>query len=283
MDTRLPGMNHAPLYAHIHPTGWGNEEQRNTRGPAGRRTHLYAWPLLREGRWSRRAGRVAVHAPSRVPHARNAAPLADSHMGQEDKPRTFKEICAVARDTNTREIGRCFKFILKGLESAHGTIQNEMNQVCPVTSCHLATQPLSELPRPHSSPPHRCPMTARAQAGGPAPAVLFHSGTTQRHHPRRRAGGGAIPGSSRGAFFDTRYDYEARLCMRVVMWSPRIRDHVLTGLLYWQVASHSHKSQNSVAAAGIYLMTYTLPEEAKAEINLKAISQVCVVRSTVQR
>lgn len=32
---------------------------------------------------------------------------------QEDKPRTFKEICAVARDTNTREIGRCFKFILK--------------------------------------------------------------------------------------------------------------------------------------------------------------------------
>jgi transcription initiation factor TFIIB len=44
---------------------------------------------------------------------------------QEDRPRTFKEICSVARDTNTREIGRCFNFILKALNEK---LQNELNK-----------------------------------------------------------------------------------------------------------------------------------------------------------
>ncbi|GBG85311.1 hypothetical protein CBR_g39879 [Chara braunii] len=39
---------------------------------------------------------------------------------QEDRPRTFKEICAVARDASKKEIGRCYKFIVRQLEEEIG-------------------------------------------------------------------------------------------------------------------------------------------------------------------
>jgi hypothetical protein len=35
-------------------------------------------------------------------------------------PRTFKEICAVVTDTNKKEIGRCYKAIIKELETNVG-------------------------------------------------------------------------------------------------------------------------------------------------------------------
>lgn len=92
----------------------------------------------------------------------------------------------MARDTNTREIGRCFKFILKGLESAHGTIQNEMNQ--------------------HALKPG---------------------------------------------------DLLRRYCSTLALPNDVIRAivHAVEKFLEMrEVASYSHKSQNSVAAAGIYLV-----------------------------
>jgi hypothetical protein len=38
----------------------------------------------------------------------------------ENMPRTFKEICAVVQDTNKKEIGRCYKAIIKELETNVG-------------------------------------------------------------------------------------------------------------------------------------------------------------------
>mmetsp|Transcript_45021 Transcript_45021/g.86054 ORF Transcript_45021/g.86054 Transcript_45021/m.86054 type:complete len:334 (-) Transcript_45021:175-1176(-) len=127
---------------------------------------------------------------------------------QEDKPRTFKEICAVARDTNTREIGRCFKFILKGLEA---TMQNEMNQ-----------------------------------------------------HMLR-------PG-----------DLLRRYCSTLALPNDAIRAVVMAVEKFLDLraaTSSSHKSQNSVAAAGIFLITYALKEKP----DLRMISQVAGVAEATIR
>lgn len=101
----------------------------------------------------------------------------------------------MARDTNTREIGRCFKFILKGLESAHGTIQNEMNQ--------------------HALKPG---------------------------------------------------DLLRRYCSTLALPNDVIRAivHAVEKFLEMrEVASYSHKSQNSVAAAGIYLVRTISPSSPR--------------------
>jgi len=122
---------------------------------------------------------------------------------QEDRPRTFKEICSVARDTNTREIGRCFSFITKAL---HNKLQNELNQ-----------------------------------------------------HTLR-------PG-----------DLLRRYCSTLGLANEIIRAVVAAVERFLDLRAavgSSHKSQNSVAAAGIYLITAAISSKVEDMPDLKQISQI---------
>ncbi|KAK3286699.1 hypothetical protein CYMTET_5757 [Cymbomonas tetramitiformis] len=127
---------------------------------------------------------------------------------KENNGRTFKEICAGARDTNAREIGRCYKFIVKALG---GKLQNEMNQNS-LKSEHLVRRYCSNL-------------------------CLEHDTTN------------AI-----------------RVCVDNFL---ELRESLLT----------SHKTQSSVTAAGIYMVTALLPDKPE----LKQISEVAgVAEATIK-
>mmetsp|Transcript_19032 Transcript_19032/g.31980 ORF Transcript_19032/g.31980 Transcript_19032/m.31980 type:complete len:340 (+) Transcript_19032:188-1207(+) len=122
---------------------------------------------------------------------------------QEDRPRTFKEICSVARDTNTREIGRCFNFILKALNEK---LQNELNK--------------------HTLRPGDLLRRYCSSLGLPNEVIRAVLALVERFLDLRAAKGS------------------------------------------------SHKSQNSVAAAGIYLITTAISSKQEDMPDLKQISQI---------